>query len=87
MTNPTSYHAFFFGTAICLALAAAVSAPAETAPATQVVKLERVVIEGKRTVDGMQVVRLPQVVVEGRSIGAEQRLALAKTSCPAQTVC
>lgn len=87
MTNHTRYQAFFFGAAICLALAAAVSYQAESAPATQVVKLERVVIEGKRTVDGMQVVRLPQVVVEGRSIGAEQRLALAKTSCSAQTVC
>lgn len=53
-----------------------------------VVKLERVVVVGKRAVpaaeatqQAQQIVRLPQVVIEGRSVATEQRLAAAKASC------
>lgn len=53
-----------------------------------VVKLERVVVVGKRAVPAaeatqlaQQIVRLPQVVIEGRSVATEQRLAAAKASC------
>lgn len=50
-----------------------------------VVKLERVMVVGKRAVPAaehtQQIVRLPQVVIEGRSVATEQRLAAAKASC------
>lgn len=54
----------------------------------KVVKLERVVVVGRRAVPvaegtqlAQQIVRLPQVVIEGRSVATELRLAAAKASC------
>ena len=57
---------------------------------SKVVKLERVVVVGKRAVPAaegtQQIVRLPQVVIEGRSVATEQQLAAAKASCTS-TLC
>ncbi|MGS0757241.1 hypothetical protein ACVBEH_22980, partial [Roseateles sp. GG27B] len=64
------------------------SSPA--APTTQIVKLERVVVYGKRAPaavqTALQIEYLPRVVVEGRRADASVRLAAAKT-CKAVTVC
>ena len=64
----------------CVAAAAAIGvglANGSAAPATGVVKLERVVIVGKRA-DTTVVARLPRVVVEGRrAMPAEAALAAA----------
>lgn len=50
------------------------------APATEVVKLERVVIVGKRA-DTTLIAKLPRVVIEGRrSTAAETTLAAAQTA-------
>jgi hypothetical protein len=74
--------------AVTLALTHQVDGSSASHPA--VVKLERVVVVGKRAVPAsegtQQIVRLPQVVIEGRSVGAEQRLAAAKASC-SSTLC
>ena len=63
---------------------------ASAAPASQIVKLERVVINGKRapaTVQTAQYIEvLPRVIVEGRRADASVRLAAAKT-CNAETLC
>ncbi|KQV95671.1 MULTISPECIES: hypothetical protein [unclassified Roseateles] len=49
-------------------------------PATEIVKLERVVVVGKRA-DAMVVAKLPRVVVEGhRSAPAETAVAAAQTA-------
>jgi hypothetical protein len=50
------------------------------APAAEVVKLERVVVVGKRA-EAMRVAKLPRVVVEGRrDVPAEAALAAAQTA-------
>lgn len=63
--------------ATTLALTHQVDGSSASHPA--VVKLERVVMVGKRAVpaaeETQQIVRLPQVVIEGRSVLVEKRLA------------
>lgn len=55
-------------------------ANSSAAPTTEVVKLERVVVVGKRA-DSTVVAKLPRVVVEGRrALPAEATLAAAPTA-------
>ncbi len=74
--------------AATLALTHQVDAGSASQPG--VVKLERVVVVGKRAVPAaestQQIVRLPQVVIEGRSVATEQRLAATKAACTS-TLC
>ncbi|MBW8848433.1 MAG: hypothetical protein JF607_26130 [Burkholderiales bacterium] len=52
------------------------------APATEVIKLERVVVVGKRA-DAMVVAQLPRVVIEGRrTVASEVTLVSAQTAVP-----
>ena len=67
---------------------AAQASPAS--PASQIVKLERVVVYGKRAPATVQTAQrievLPRVIVEGRRADDSVRLAGAKT-CNAETLC
>lgn len=57
-----------------------------TAPAPEVIRLERVVIEGARTPDLAEVQQLPRVVVTGkRNAGVDGTQVAA--ACTAQTLC
>lgn len=91
MMNSTSYKAFLFGVIATLLIAALAVNWSAAAPAQrqqqQIVKLERVVIVGKRASADTQVVRLPRVVIEGRSIGAEARLLAAGARCEPEKQC
>ena len=66
------------------------SAENARAPKQQIVKLERVVIIGKRANPETQVAQrieqLPRVVIEGRRAQPDTQLASAKTCAP-QTTC
>ncbi len=64
-----------------------VLAGVEPAPATQIVKLERVVITGKRMTEVARVEHLPRVVIEGRRADTEQQLAQADKRCADPTLC
>jgi hypothetical protein len=76
--------------AAAIGLGLATSVTPSTSPASQIVKLERVVVNGKRapaTVQTAQRVEvLPRVIVEGRRVDDSVRLAAAKT-CNAETLC
>ncbi|MEJ6001535.1 hypothetical protein [Paucibacter soli] len=90
MMNSTSYKAFFFGIASALAISAAFTHQTETAQAPkqgEIVKLERVIIEGKRLKTNEQVAQLPRVVIEGRSLNHGVQLASVQAVCDAQTLC
>ena len=53
-----------------------------TAPVTEIVKLERVVVVGKRA-DATVVAQLPRVVIEGRrAVVSEVAMASAQTAVP-----
>ncbi len=73
----------FFVAIASVAAAAAIGvglANGSSAPTTEVVKLERVVIVGKRA-DATVVARLPRVVIEGqRARSAEALVAAAQTA-------
>ncbi|MDN3918841.1 hypothetical protein [Roseateles violae] len=70
-----------------------ISAENAAAPKQEIVKLERVVIVGKRAAPATQVaqqqeiVKLPRVVVEGRRAPADTQLAVAKSCAPQQAMC
>jgi len=89
MMNSTSYKAFFFGIASALAISATFTHQTEAAqaPTQEIVKLERVIIEGKRLQPNEQVAQLPRVVIEGRSLNHGVQLASARPVCVAQTLC
>lgn len=89
MMNSTSYKAFFFGIVSALAISATFTYQTEAAqaPAQEIVKLERVIIEGKRLQPNEQVAQLPRVVIEGRSLNHGVQLAAAQPVCVAQTLC
>ena len=67
-----------------------VLAGADAAPAPQVVKLERVVITGKRMTEVARVEQLPRVVIEGRRALADngrEQLAQADKRCVDPALC
>jgi len=84
----TATFKIFTATAIVAVFGAAglVLADADTAPAAQIVKLERVVITGKRTTEMAQIEHLPRVVIEGRRADAEA-LAQADRRCTDPALC
>ena len=59
----------------------------EREPQLQVVKLERVVIVGKRGYTDLEVVQLPRVEIVGRRGEAGSTLLASAQLCAAQTVC
>ncbi len=73
--------------AAALGLGLVTSVPA---PSTQIVKLDRVVVYGKRAPAAVQtaqgIEQLPRVVVQGRRASAPVQLATAE-SCGARTSC
>ena len=77
-------------TAICAVFGAAglilAAADAAPAPAPQIVKLERVVITGKRATEVARIEHLPRVVVEGRRADTET-LAQAERRCTDPALC
>lgn len=67
------------------------SAESRSQSAAQIVKLERVVITGKRAepvqLARSDIERLPRVVVEGRRMNADVQLAALKPQCGTQAQC
>ena len=62
----------------------------EAAPRQEIVKLERVVIEGHRSAQVLAMTkmeRLPTVVIEGRRSHDADDVQVARAACPAVTVC
>ena len=62
----------------------------EATPRQEIVKLERVVIEGRRApqvVASGKVEHLPTVVIEGRRSHDADDVQVARAACPALTVC
>ncbi|MCH7343598.1 hypothetical protein LZ017_09430 [Pelomonas sp. CA6] len=82
ISKHTSLKALLFGIGVTLAFA--LSAQHPHSPAPQVVKLERVVIEGKRSTTPVQ--QLPRVELHGHRVsgGPDQQLAsVATATCSA----
>lgn len=67
------------------------AAESASQPAAQIVKLERVVITGKRAESAQlaqsDIKQLPRVVIEGRRMNADVQLAALKPQCNAQAQC
>lgn len=90
----TGIKAFIFGVAASLAFTLVLTSAdkTDTAQAPQIVKLERVVITGKRMVatEGntqvAEIKQLPRVVIEGRRVDGGVQLASA-TRCDSETRC
>ncbi|HEY4084037.1 MAG TPA: hypothetical protein VGM81_25385 [Burkholderiaceae bacterium] len=90
-TNTTATFKVFTATALVALFGAAglvlTHAEAQQAAAPQIVKLERVVVVGKRVSELAQVEHLPRVVVRGHRANASVEMAQADKRCSDSAVC